>query len=88
MSKPDDGLPVRETIWVDPATYLPVRVEVAFPAAHGPQSLLVSDYGWLQPTKSNLAALRAAVGGETIPPGFRKMPSKYLPVARANEGQG
>jgi hypothetical protein len=87
VSKPDDGLPARETIWVDPATYLPVRVNVAFPAAHGSQSLLVYDYRWLTPAKGNLAALRAAVRGTryaTIPPGFRKLPSKYLPLSGAN----
>ncbi len=88
VSEPDDGLPARETIWVDPATYLPVRVDMAFRAAHGSQSLLVYDYRWLVPTKPNLAALRAAVRGATIPPGFRKLPSKYLPLSGANEGQG
>lgn len=84
VSKPGDGLPVRETIWVDPVTYLPVRVGVAFLAAHGPQRLLVYDYRWLTPTKGNLAALRAAVHGATIPPGFRKLPSNYLPLSGAN----
>lgn len=84
MSKPGHGLDARETIWVDPATYLPVRVDVAFPPAHGPQSLLVYDYRWLTPTKGNLAALRAAVHGATIPPGFRKLPSRYLPLSGAN----
>ena len=84
VSKPDDGLPARETIWVDPATYLPVRVTVAFRAAHGSQSLLVYDYRWLAPVKGNLAALRAAVRGAAIPPGFRKLPSKYLPLSGAN----
>jgi hypothetical protein len=84
VSKPDDGLPARETIWVDPATYLPVRVDVGFPARHGSQSLLVYDYRWLTPTKGHLAALRDAVRGAAIPPGFRKLPSNYLPLSGAN----
>jgi|HubBroStandDraft_6_1064221.scaffolds.fasta_scaffold77488_3 hypothetical protein len=84
VSKPGDGLPARETIWVDPVTYLPVRVSVAFPAAHGPRGLLVYDYRWLTPTQGNLAALRAAVRGATIPPGFRKLRSNYLPLSGAN----
>jgi RNase P protein component len=83
-SKPDNGLPARETIWVDPATYLPVRVAVAFRSAHAAQSLLVYDYRWLLPTKGNLAALRAAVRGAAIPPGFRKLPPNYLPLSGAN----
>jgi hypothetical protein len=84
VSKPGGGLPARETIWVDPVTYLPVRVDVAFPAAHGSASLLEYDYSWLQPTRANLAALRAAVRGATIPPGFKKLPAKYLPLPGAN----
>jgi hypothetical protein len=83
VSKPHDGLGAQETIWVDPATYLPVRVDVAFPATHGSQSLLEYDYRWLQPTKAGLAALHAAVRGATIPPGFKKLPAKYLPLAGA-----
>lgn len=84
VSKPNDGLPARESIWVDPVTYLPVRVDVAFPPAHGSQSLLEYDYRWLQPTKANLAALQAAVRAAAIPPGFKKLPAKYLPLAGAN----
>jgi hypothetical protein len=84
VSKPHDGLAARETIWVDPVTYLPVRVSVAFPPTHGEASLLEYDYRWLQPTTANLTALHAAVRGATIPPGFKKLPAKYLPLAGAN----
>lgn|GEM_PF-5069909 len=57
-------------------------MDVAFPATHGSQSLEY-DYRWLQPTKANLAALHAAVRSVTIPPGFKKLPAKYLPLAGA-----
>ena len=84
VSKPGDAPQARETLWVDPVTYLPVRVDVAFPATHGSPSLLQYDYHWLQPTRASRAALRAAVRGAAIPPGFRKLPGKYLPLAGAN----
>ncbi len=62
-------VPVLETLWVDPSTYLPMRVLWQWPEAHGqPDGTLVSDFRWLAPTKANLAALRVK-----IPHGFRKV---------------
>ena len=87
ISKPQNGLPVRETIWVDPSTYLPVRTSFTFLAAHGQGSELVYDYRWLQPSRANLAQLHAAISRATIPAGFRKLPAKYLPVAGARENR-
>jgi hypothetical protein len=48
------------TLWVDPATFLPVRFDA---------SGIQDDYQWLAPTPANLALL-----DEPIPPGFRQVP--------------
>jgi RNA polymerase sigma factor (sigma-70 family) len=75
------GVPVRETIWVNPITYLPVRLSVAAPGpVRGHRSLLTYDYRWLPPTTANLAAWDAAIRRATMPAGFRTLPSKYLPL--------
>jgi len=50
-------------LWVSPATYLPVRVIVG-----GRQPTQI-DFGWLSPTRANLAALSV-----TVPAGFRSVP--------------
>jgi hypothetical protein len=75
VTKPQTGpfaknrVPVLETLWVDPSTYLPVRLLWQWPQAHGqPDGTLVSDFRWLAPTKANLAALRVK-----IPHGFRQV---------------
>lgn len=76
-----DGVPVRETIWFNPVTYLPVRMSVGVPVQvrrHG--SLLTYDFRWLPPTKANLAAWHAAIRRATMPPGFRALPPDYLPL--------
>ena len=53
--------PISGTLWVDPATFLPVMVRWAWP--HG---TLAATFRWLPPTRANLAAL--SVG---VPSGFR-----------------
>ena len=83
ISKPQPGLDFRETIWVDPSTYLPVRVSVTFLHPHGRSSQLVYDFRWLAPTKANLAALHAAIRQATIPAGYRTLPASYLLLAGA-----
>jgi len=50
------------TLWVDPSTYLPVRLR-PFAATGSGERL---DFRWLPPTAANLAKLH-----QTIPPGFR-----------------
>lgn len=80
--KPALGLGFRETLWLDPSTYLPVRTSVAaFWGSHGQVSLLVQDYRWLPPTAVNLAALHAAIRRATIPARFRMLPPADLPLA-------
>jgi hypothetical protein len=49
------------TLWVDPATYLPVRVKWTWPNGE-----LAGSFQWLPRTRANLAALNV-----TIPRGFR-----------------
>lgn len=82
IMKPSPGLGFRETLWLDPSTYLPVRTSVAaFWGSHGQVSLLVEDYRWLPPTAANLAALHAAIRRATIPARFRMLPPADLPLA-------
>jgi hypothetical protein len=59
--------PVAETIWVNPATYLPVRLVVRH-AAGAPVYQRTADISWLQPTKRNLAKLTVP-----IPAGFHRI---------------
>ena len=72
---------IRETLWVDPSTYLLLRTSASFPAGHGQVSVLTADYQWLPPTGANLAALHAAIRRAAIPAGFRKLPRAELPLA-------
>ena len=51
-------------IWVDPATYLPVRITTQWAGA----VLTRFDFRWLPPTKANLALLTVR-----IPPGFTRV---------------
>jgi len=51
------------TLWVSPATYLPVRL-VAGPGTAQRQT----DFSWLAPTPANLAALNV-----TVPAGFQQV---------------
>lgn len=64
-----------ETIWVDPRTYLPIRLIIkgaydptAQPAAER-QGKLTADFSWLRPTPRNLAMLSAP-----IPAGYQQAP--------------
>jgi hypothetical protein len=87
IAKPQPGF-ARLELWIDPATYLQVRLDATFQAGHGPQSLLRNDYRWLPPTKANLAALHAAIRRATIPASFRKLPANYLPLAGGKDTRG
>jgi hypothetical protein len=87
IAKPQPGF-ARLALWINPATYLPVRMDVTFRAGHGAQSLLRYDYRWLLPTEANRAALHAAIRRATIPASFRKLPANYLPLAGGKDTQG
>ena len=60
---------ITTTIWVDPATYLPVRLTTQWtrPLVSVPMRL---DFRWLPPTSANLALLTVQ-----IPPGFTQVRS-------------
>jgi hypothetical protein len=70
------GYGIRETLWVNPATYLPVRLSTT-----GGRQQVVTDFRFLPPTRANLAALRAAVRRAPIPATFRLLPPGYLILA-------
>jgi hypothetical protein len=52
-------------IWVNPGTYLPVRVILTTPDG----ARIQTDFRWFRPTRAHLAHLRLS-----IPPGFRRVP--------------
>ena len=61
----DAGEEGEQTVWVDPATYLPVQT-----LSDGGGIRIKVDYGFLPPTPANMAELKA-----TIPPGFTRTPT-------------
>lgn len=72
--------PYTETLWVNPSTYLPVRVLWNWldPRAQGPGTL-TGDFRWVKPTRDNLDLLRVPVPG-----GFTQKHSGGLPVPGIN----
>jgi hypothetical protein len=79
VSVKTDG-PYTVTLWVDPSTYLPVRLVWNWldPRAQGPGTL-TGDFQWVKPTQDNLAALRVPV-----PSGFTQAAKGGLPVPGIN----
>lgn len=59
---------LRFTLFVDPATYLPVRTSWTWAAQPGEQGIIRSDFRWLPPTQVNRSALTVMV-----PAGFREV---------------
>jgi hypothetical protein len=72
------------TLWVDPASYLPVRIAYGYPAGHGKTVTETVDLHWLAPTKANLARLHAAEQRGAIPAGFRTLPRSDFPESTIN----
>ena len=64
---------VRQTLWVNPATYLPVRVSWIWPDGQQ-QGSLVGDFRWLPPSPARLRLLTTPV-----PAGFRQVKPAELP---------
>jgi hypothetical protein len=62
------GSLISETIWVNPTTYLPVRVVIRAVAGSS-VTQQAADITWLKPTARNQAALTVS-----IPAGFRQVP--------------
>jgi hypothetical protein len=69
------------TLWVNPATYLPVRLSGTFLAGPSRGQQFVTDFQFLPPTKANLAMLHAAIRRAPIPATFRLLPRKYVVLA-------
>jgi hypothetical protein len=63
-----------QTLWVNPSSYLPVRIARNWWPRHRPLSSLVGDFRWLEPNAANLANLRAPVPG-----GFRRIRIEGIP---------
>lgn len=59
-----------QTWWVDPSTYLPVRVQLERVSAPD-QAFDANDLQWLPPTAANLT-----VYSVRVPPGFTRMPAQ------------
>ncbi|MGH3165248.1 MAG: hypothetical protein ACRDN0_05060, partial [Trebonia sp.] len=74
-----------ETIWVDPGSYLPVRVVVRSPDGMPGGVQQKANITWLAPTAANLAKLKVPV-----PAGFRQVPlaEAVLPVWKLLPGAG
>jgi hypothetical protein len=66
---------IRQTLWVNPATYLPVRVSWTWPDGQGQQrGSLVGDFRWLPPSPARVRLLTTPV-----PAGFRQVKPAELP---------
>ncbi len=88
VSTPRSGRPARQTIWLDPATYLPVRIGTTFLSQHRPAQELVRDFRWLMPDRAGRAALQAAVRLAVSPSRFRVLPAHYLPLGESRYSRG
>jgi hypothetical protein len=75
------GAGFRVTLWVDPSTYLPVRMSATFLSGSDRGQQFVTDFRFLPPTRANLAALHAAERRAPIPATFRLLPQKYTVLA-------
>ncbi|HEY2280986.1 MAG TPA: hypothetical protein VGI00_21720 [Streptosporangiaceae bacterium] len=74
-----EGETFRQTLWVDPKSYLPLRTSTTFTQGHR-TGTLTHDFRWLSPTKANLARLHEATERGAIPASFRALPSTDLPL--------
>jgi hypothetical protein len=79
-----EGETFRQTLWVDPKTYLPLRTTTTFTEPHRRAATLTNDFRWLSPSQAHLGTLHAAEQRSAIPPGFRALPSTYLPLPGFN----
>jgi hypothetical protein len=79
------GSLISETIWVNPDTYLPVRVVVHSPYTPGLRQ--TADFTWLPPTAQNLAKLAVPVPAgfrqvslpQAVAPNLKRIPSGSVP---------
>ncbi len=80
-----EGETFRQTLWVDPKTYLPLRTSTTFTQPHHRAATLTTTFRWLPPTQANLGALHAAEQRGAIPASFRSLPPTYLPLPGFDE---
>jgi hypothetical protein len=73
------------TMWVDPTTYLPVRVASGFPGSSGQRIVETDNLGWLSPTAANRATVHAAEQRGAIPASFKSLPRTYFPLVLVNQ---
>jgi hypothetical protein len=78
--KPEPGLNIRQTLWIDPSSYLPIRQVYTFAQPHAKTLTVTDNLQWLPRNQASLAALRAAVQQSAIPAGFRSLPADDLPL--------
>jgi hypothetical protein len=83
--KPQPGLGIRQTLWIDPSSYLPIRAVDSFVQPHTKTVVLTENYQWLRRTAASLAALRTAIQQSAIPAGFRSLPATDLPLTGIND---
>lgn len=84
------GSLISETIWVDPSTYLPVRVTTNSALGYSP-TRQTADFTWLPPTTQNQAKLTVPVPAgfrkvsliEAVTPNLKHVPYAPFPRARA-----
>ena len=82
IRKPRFG--IGQTLWVDPTSYLPVRISTTFEQRPKRPAVQTDNFRWLSPTTSSLAALHAAEKRGAIPGDFRSLPSTCLPLPGAD----
>jgi hypothetical protein len=76
--KPQPGLNIGQTLWIDPSSYLPIREAYSDVQPDGKTVGLTDNFQWLPRNAANLAALRAAVQQSAIPAGFTSLPADDL----------
>jgi hypothetical protein len=71
---------ISQTLWVDPTSYLPVRIRTTTEQAPKRPAVQTDNFRWLSPTTGNLAALHMAEQRGAVPSGYRSLPSTYVPL--------
>ena len=69
-----EGETFRQTLWVDPKSYLPLQTSTTFTEAHR-TGTLTHDFRWLSPTKPTWPACTPPSERGRIPASFRSLPS-------------
>jgi len=76
--KPQPGLNIGQTLWIDPSSYLPIREALSNGQADGKTVVLTDNFQWLPRNAASLTALRAAVQQSAVRAGFKSLPADDL----------